>query len=150
VSLVDTTSIRIEDHRTTLSGGTKTEVVIAVGVRDLAERLFRHDPPTPHEIEQAIDRVEDALAATGLRQAVRGDLLTRESQLHSVLGLTATGDRLTRDAVELRFQHIALTSLGHSGLRNELQADRVDAAVLLILRECMHHLGYDGVVRGGG
>jgi len=38
-----------------------------VGARDLAKELFRHDAPTPHEIEQAIDRVEDALAESKFR-----------------------------------------------------------------------------------
>lgn len=149
MNLADTTQIRIEDHRTTLSRGMSTEVVIGVGARDLAEALFRHDPPTPHELEQAIDRVEDALAAIGLRHAVRGDLLMREPQPHAPLGSTAAEDRLTRDEVEARFQRMALASLGHPGLRDGLPADSADAAALLILRECMHHLGYEGVVRRG-
>ena len=149
VNRADTTRILIDDQRTMLSGGTTVEVVITVGARDLAEALFRHDPPAPHEIEQAIDRVEDALAATGLRQAVRGDLLTREPQLHALLGLTVAEDRVTRDEVEARFQRMALASLGHPGLRDGLPADRIAAAALLILRECMHQMGYEGVVRGG-
>ena len=115
----------------------------------LAEELFRHDPPTPHEIEQAIDRVEDALATSGLKHAVRGDLLTRDPQLHALLGLRTSGDRMTRDEVEPRFQRLASASLGHPGLRDGLPAGPA-AAALLILRECMHHLGYAGVQCGDG
>lgn len=143
------TEIRIDDHRTMLSDGAAPEVVVFVGARGLAERLFRHDPPMPYEIEQAIDRVEDALAATGLKHAVRGDLLTRDPQLHALLGLRTAGDRVTRDEVELRFQRLASASLGHPGLRDGLPAGPA-AAALLILRECMHHLGYEGVRREGG
>lgn len=55
------TRIRIEDQRTTLARGMEPDVVIGVRVRDLAEGMFRHDRPTAVEIEQAIDRVEDAL-----------------------------------------------------------------------------------------
>jgi hypothetical protein len=144
------TEIRTEDHRTTLAEGAAPEGVVAVGARGLAEELFRHDPPTPHEIEQAIDRVEDALAASGVKQAVRGDLLTRDPQLHALLGLHTGGDRVTRDEVELRFQRLASASLGHPGLRDGLPADPAAAAALLILRECMHHLGYAGVRREDG
>lgn len=141
------TVLRIEDHRTTLRAGDAPEVVLAVGARGIAEGLFRHDLPTPHEIERAIDRVEDALAATGLKQAVRGDLRTRQPQLHTLLDLRAEGDRVTRDEVEARFQRLASASLGHPGLREGLPAGPAAAAALLILRECLHHLGYEGVLR---
>jgi hypothetical protein len=143
------TEIRIDDHRTTLSDGAAPEVVVSVGARGLAEGLFRHDPPAPDEIERAIDRVEDALAATGLKHAVHGDLLTRDPQLHALLGLRAQGDRVTRDEVELRFQRMASVALGHPGLRDGLPAGPA-AAALLILRECMHHLGDAGVRREEG
>ena len=143
------TEIRIDDHRTTLSDSGTPEVVVAVGARGLAEGLFRHDPPMPYEIERAIDRVEDALAATGLKQAVRGDLLTCEPQVHALLGLRAHGDRVTRDEVELRFQRMASASLGYRGSGDGLTADPAPAA-LLILRECMQHLGYAGVQREDG
>jgi hypothetical protein len=81
--------------------------------------------------------------------AIRGELLTREPQLHALLGLTAAEDRVTRDEVEARFQRMAMASLGYPGLRDGLPPNRVAAAALLILRECMHHLGYGGVAMGG-
>lgn len=143
------TEIRMDEHRTTFSDGAAPEVVVAVGARGLAEGLFRHDPPTSYEIERAIDRVEDALAATGLKHAVRGDLLTRDTQMHALLGLRTAGDRVTRDEVELRFQRLASAPLGHLGLRDGLPTGPT-AAALLILRECMHHLGYAGVRRQDG
>jgi hypothetical protein len=147
VNLADTTRIRIEGQCTTLARRMEPEVVVAVGVRHVAEGLFRHDPPTALEIEQAIDRVEDALTASGLHHAARGDLLARQPELHVLLGLHVAGDRVTRDEVEARFQQFASASLGVPGLSQGLPADRAAAAVLLILRESMHHLGYDGVVR---
>jgi hypothetical protein len=139
--------LRFEDHRTTISHSAGPEVVIAVGVRDIADKLFQHDPPTPLEMEQAIDVVEDALAATDLRQAVRGDLLISDPQLHALLGLQPEGDRVTREETEARFQRLASASLGHAGLLDGLPSGRSAAAALLILRECMHHLGYEGVQR---
>jgi hypothetical protein len=140
------TQIRMEDQRTTFSRDGAPDLVVAAGARGIAERLFRHDPPTPGEIEHAIDTVEDALAATGLRHAARGDLLARDPRLHALLGLQAAGERATRDEVEERFQRLALTALGQPGLAAGLQPGTLAAAELLILRECMHHLGFEGVV----
>lgn len=65
----DSPRLLLSEHRTTLSDGAAPEKVISVGVQDLAAAIFRHDPPSPIEMEQAIDRVEDALMASGLRQA---------------------------------------------------------------------------------
>ncbi len=143
----DATRLLLEDHRTTLSDGVGPAVVIAVGVRDIAEGTFRHDPPHPFELEQAIDRVEDALAASGLRQATRGDLLTYDARLCALLDLGANVDRRTRDEVEDRFQRLASVSLGHPAALADLPPGGDAAAALLILRECMHHLGFEGVRR---
>lgn len=143
------TEIHVEDDRTMLSDGAAPEVVVSVGACGLAEQLLRHDPPTPDSIERAIDRVEDALAATGLKHAARGDLLTRDPQLHALLGLRAAGAHVTRDEVELQFQRLASASLGQRSLPDRLPAGPA-AAALLILRECMHHLGYEGVRRKDG
>lgn len=146
-----TTRLRLEPDRTTLASGTAPEVVIAVGAGDIAARIFRHDPPTSFELEQAIDAVEDALAASGLAHAARGELLIDAALLLGILGLQAEGDRLARDDVEAVFERLASASLGRTGMLAELPAGRDAAAALLILRECMHHLGFEGVrrVRGG-
>ena len=141
------TMLRLEGRHTTLADGIAAEVVLSVGVRSLADALFRHDPPTPFELEQAIDAVEDALTASRLRHAARGDLLTVDPRLLALPGLQAAGARLARDEVEALFQRLASASLGDPGARAGLPPGRDAAAALLILRECMHHLGYDGVRR---
>ena len=135
------TRLRLEGERTTLADGTVPEVVLVVGVRGIADACFRHDPPTPFEIEQAIDVVEDAL------MAAPGELLINDPLLHSLPGLQADGARLARDEVEAIFQRLASASLGNPGALAGLPPGRDAAAALLILRECMHHLGYDAVRR---
>ena len=144
------TTLVFEDSVTTLSDGVSPQVVLAVGIGDLASKVFRHDPPAPSEMEQAIDLVEDALAAMGLKRAERADLLISDEPLCTLLGLQTTGSRVTSEEVEAKFQRLASVSLGHPGLLDSLPADgsggRV-AAALLVLRECVHHLGFAGVVR---
>lgn len=142
-----TTRLRLEPDRTTFAGGTAPEVAIAVGAGDIATRIFRHDPPASFEVEQAIDAVEDALAASGLAHTARGELLIDDPSLLGILGLQAEGDRLARDDVEAVFERLASASLGQTGMLAGLPAGRDAAAALLILRECMHHLGFEGVRR---
>jgi hypothetical protein len=141
------TALQFEDNRTTLSGGTTPQVVLAVGIGDLASKVFRHDPPAPYEMEQAIDLVEDALAATGLKRAERADLLISDEPLCALLGLQTMGNRVTSEEVEAKFQRLASVSLGHPGLLEGLPSSGRVAAALLVLRECVHHLGFAGVVR---
>ena len=144
------TTLQFEDQRTTLSGCTALQVVLAVGIGDLASKVFRHNPPAPYEMEQAIDLVEDALTATGLKRAERADLLISDAPLCALLGLQTTGSRVTGEEVEAKFQRLASVSLGHPGLLDGLPSGGAGgrvAAALLVLRECVHHLGFAGVVR---
>lgn len=143
-----TTRLRFEPDRTMLASGAARDVAIAVGAGGIAEQFFRHDPPTPLELEQAIDAVEDALAAAGLAHAARGELLIDAPLLLGILDLQAEGDHLGREGVEAIFQRLASASLGQTGLLAGLPPDRDAAAALLILRECMHHLGFEAVRRG--
>lgn len=142
------TRIRFEDDSTILSDGEAPDVVLNVGASAIAMRLFRHDPPTPGAIERAIDEVEDGLAATGLKQAMRGDLQVDNPVLFELLGMRLSGERMTREQVEARFQRLASMSLGYPPAKGDPPSDPLAAALLLILRECMHHLGYECLVDG--
>lgn len=140
---VSVTPVLFEPHRTVLRPSGVAEVVLAAGADDLAANLFHHDPPLPGELEAAIDVVEDALAATGLRQADRGVLQVNEPVWGEWLGGCRPDEPCARDLVEAQFQRLASTSLGYPGF---VGGTALAAARLLILRECMHHLGYEAVV----
>ncbi len=116
-----------------------------VGIRDFADNILRHDPPTPAELERAIDVVEDALSGSRLAQAERGALATSDAVLRSMPGLQEAVTGLSREAVEAQFQRLASRSLGAPVAESELPSGREFAAALLILRECMHHLGFDNL-----
>jgi hypothetical protein len=120
-------------------------VLLPLSPRSLAERRFRHDPPTPLELEQAIDEVEDALTATRLASAERGALVTADPHVRALPGLAVAGASLTRDGVEMLFQQLASVALGQPRALAGFATSGEAAATLLILRECMHHLGFDAV-----
>jgi exopolyphosphatase/pppGpp-phosphohydrolase len=132
-----TTLLEVEAHRT---------VTLQVGTQALAETVLRHDPPTPAELEHAIDVVEDALSGLHLAPTDGECLVTADALLLALPGLGAHGGSLTRDAVEQLFQRLASRALGMPMSASELPPGRETAAALLILRECMHHLGFDRVV----
>lgn len=140
-------TLNLEPHRTTLSSATGAEVVIDVGIDTLTGRFFRDDAPTPLDIERAIDAVEEALQATGLRHAHRGELVTNAPSLAALPGLRAQGEILARDEVEVLFQRLSSASMRHAGAGVHPLYTRQTAAALLILRECMHHLAYDALRR---
>ena len=125
---------------------TSSEVVqLALGSALTAEAFFRHDPPTPTELESAIDGVEDEVMR--VRQRLPGDavLQAHGAALREVADAAGVSDALTLDAVEQLFQRLASASLGNPVARHGLPAGKRFVATLLILREFMHHLGFTAV-----
>jgi hypothetical protein len=120
-------------------------ITLAIGPQGLAEAVLHHDLPTPAELERAIDLVEDALTGVHIASAGSDRLVTADTLLLALPGLGPQGGRLTRDAVELLFQRLASRALGTPVPAAELPHGREIAAALLILRECMHHLGFGGI-----
>jgi hypothetical protein len=149
MSTLPPTHIRFDDGCTVLAEPGAAECAVNVGAATIARHWFVQTPPSPAALERAIDAVEDALAASGLKQGLRGDLLPHDPALFDRLGVPPDTERLTRDQVEARFQRLASVSLGHPPQPHDPPTDPEAAALLLVLRECMHHLGFEGVGRGG-
>lgn len=123
-------------------GGVVTLPVSPVG---LTLSALLHDPPSPGELERAIDLVEDALTASRLVNAGHGALVTADALLRRLPGLDTVGGTLMRDDVEMLFQLLASRALGTPVSSARIPEGREMAAALLILRECMHHLGFERV-----
>ena len=149
MKLTDAAWIRFEHVQTTLSSA-GAKVVVPVGAYAIAQRLFRHDPPLSGEIEQAIDVVEEALDSTGLRYSERGDLQSTDPKLLDILGLRAGDILLTCEQVEMQFECLASMTLGQPAARGPTALSSEGDSMLIILRECMHHLGYQGIHRVTG
>ena len=120
-------------------------VRLQVGPQVLAEEVLRHDPPTPTELERAIDLIEDALTGVHVAQPDGACLKTADPLLLKLPGLGTERASLGRDDVESLFQLLASRALGTPVGVVDLPQGREEAAALLILRECMHHLGFDRV-----
>jgi exopolyphosphatase/pppGpp-phosphohydrolase len=139
------TRLRLLARSTLLEFNDGETVTLPVGLRDLAEDVLRHEPPTPAELERAIDVVEDALAGSRLAQGSCGELVTADPFLLALPGLDEPGASLTRDDVESLFQRLASRALGMPASAAGSPHGRELAAAIVIVRECMHHLGFDRV-----
>lgn len=114
-----------------------------LGTDSTARLFFRSDLPRPQELERAIDHVEDELMHA---VAWSGEITTLATEHPLVRGLAHNGPVLQRDSVEASFQRLASGALGDPSALRGLPTGREAAATLLILRELMHHLGFNQVV----
>lgn len=139
------TRLHLGERHTTLARGADASVELAIGPQRLAEEFFRHEPPTPHELERAIDAVEDEVMRARSMRAEGGELVTTDPVLRLFAVAEASVPTLAIDAVERLFQRLASASLGDPSSLRGLPSGREAAAALLILRELMHHLGFSAV-----
>lgn len=138
--------LTFEADRTLLTDGQHGEVNILVGPQILANRYWPRGWPTPLQLERAIDGVESAIEQAKLRPAVRGVLRATESVLILLPGLLIPGAVTSRDTVEAAFSTLAAAT-HTSGYHVRAEASSGEgAAALLILRELMHHLGFQTLV----
>jgi len=144
------TRLVFEPDRTHLAlpatpSGPLKELSLPIGPGRLAAKVFSRELPSPVELEQAIEVVENALDATGLAAEPRGELVTTDAVVRQLPGLAVGHGALSRADVESLFQRLASASLGQPSAALGLPAGREAAATLLLLRELMHHLGFEAV-----
>jgi hypothetical protein len=115
--------------------------------------LFRGDPPSEAEIESAIERVEEAvmplaklLAGATLRA---GDAMTR--RVAAMAAGSEDVDEVSIAAIEALFEQIAMAAR-RGFWAGDQRMDGPTAAAVLIVREFMHHLGFERIElpRGAG
>lgn len=133
----DAAVLAIGPLTTTLSRGAQS-VTLPFGVDTLAA-VLRHAPPAPREIEQAIDVIEEALMRVPPGLHGPGTLVIDGAAWRG----WCDGGPASRTAVEDRFQRLASAALGHPAALASLPGDGASAATLVIVREAMHHLGYE-------
>ncbi len=118
-------------------------VVLGIGSGKLAAEHFRHDPPTPLELENASAAVEDEIARVHTRIARGSRLYTRDAVVRAIALAAGVAPEpemtLALEAVEQAFARLPVRAEG-----------KERAAALLVLRELMHHLGFAAIVVRAG
>ena len=116
----------------------------------LARDLLRHAPPSPLEIERAIERVEDAVMPARARLPAALRLQTDDARLRAMVGAAgaARADApvwLDIDTVEQIFNRLVARAQGRPASQDPLPVDGPSAARLVIVRELLHHWRLDGL-----
>jgi hypothetical protein len=133
-------ALNIGEERTTLAlelPGHRVDM--AIGWKDIVRRYFKHQPPTPLDLEAAIEAVEDEIMRVRHQVPSESTVETADAAIRDIglaAGVAPSDDMtLALEAVEQSFQR--LTKGG---------ADMPDhprfSSTLLILRELMHHLAF--------
>ncbi len=130
--------------------GRKAErLSLGIGAGKTALAFFHHEPPTPDEVEAAINVVEDEVTRAVPLTKNATALYTLDSaakQTARLAGIAGeNGTMLSRENMETVFGRLAALSMGRPVSSDPIPVDARFAAALLILREVMHHLGFDSI-----
>jgi len=146
------TVLHIDDEYSFIAQGTDTAKpeklwVFDIGTEKTADDFFKHFPPTPAEIENAIQMVEDEVMPLHRQLMATSDLYTLDESIQDIARLTVfsevqQGLTLARTDVEQVFNRLAAIISGRPASQDVLPTTNSFAATLLILREVMHHLGF--------
>jgi exopolyphosphatase/pppGpp-phosphohydrolase len=124
-------------------------LVLAIGAQKTAADYFKHGPPTPGEMENAIIAVEDEIARARAVIAGGTPLFAADTILRDIALAAGIPDRppliMTREAVEVTFERLVSTISGRPASRAAIPASAAFATTLLILREFMHHLQFSSI-----
>lgn len=118
---------------------------LPLGTLSLPERLWRHDPPRPAELEAAIAEVEDELMRLVPHLPVGTALHGADPLLHQIVEQAGGGPTLSLEALERLFNRVCAVSEGRPAATEGLPEGPAFAAGVLILREFMHHLAFDAL-----
>lgn len=105
--------------------------------------------PSPVMIENAIQRVEDQIepvarhVPAGARLVASAATLVPLQREGAIAGLHQGAIALVQ--IEREYQSLAARSMGGPSARDRVFDDPAGDALVLILRECLHHLGLDAV-----
>lgn len=125
---------------------------LPLGTASLARQRMRHTPPTPLDIEHAIEQTEDVVIPLAAKLVRTEQLQLRGSgAVLILLGVGAGSDATLHwslDEVEDLFNRIAMVSQGRPSRQEALPTAPEFYAAMVIPRECLHHLRFSEVVVG--
>ncbi len=115
--------------------------------------FFRHQPPTPDEMENAIMMVEDEVYRLRHDILPGAKLYSEDNDIRTIARLAGVAENeqmiLSLEAVEQTFDRLALVINGRPASFEGIPDGNDFAATLLILREFMHHLKFTEIVLKG-
>jgi len=120
------------------------QIVLPIGYNSIAVGYFKHTIPTVSEVDYAINVIEDALMSNKAL-VNNSEQLYASSALLSGLLIANVGAKnvFSRQEIEELFTQYANVSMGVPQLRYGIEVNSIDFALLLLVRETMHHLNFE-------
>lgn len=145
--------LHIGEDRTCVAAGTGVEpdqvLILEIGSSLTSSNFFKHNPPSPLEIENAIMVVEDEVTRAREITVGRASLHSTDELVYEIAKMAGCSENLaitlTIEQVEKLFDQLAARSEGRPSSQVDIPDDPKFAATLLILREFMHHLQFDDI-----
>jgi exopolyphosphatase/pppGpp-phosphohydrolase len=153
LNLVDNTPIsilHISSDCTAIASGHDELVdikILGIGSEQVATNFFKHNPPTPGEVENAIQTVEDEVMSLSKLLPTNSYLYTSDNTIRTISMQKSTSFdevevTLTRPEMEQIFGRLAAIISGRPASSDSLPTEITFASTLLILREIMFHLNF--------
>nr|WP_321451886.1 hypothetical protein [uncultured Carboxylicivirga sp.] len=122
------------------------ELSLPIGYNYIRSTYFKHELPTEAEIEYAINYIEDELMSNKALLNTNDQLISADENIVNLFrknGLTEL--RYARQRVEDLFNQYAYIVMGASPVISGIEVNQQDVAIILILREILHHLDFDSI-----
>ena len=122
------------------NGKLENELLLNIGVDKIVRSFFKNEIENEGEIENAINYIEDILMSLK-------ELRNNNEELYCVdlLAWKILGDKMefSRQEIEEIFTKYAIQSLGQISSHSTIKMNHKKYAVILIIREIMHHLNFE-------
>ncbi|MCL6315217.1 hypothetical protein [Pectobacterium atrosepticum] len=151
---VPVTVLCIGEQQTTVICGTASlpsaTLQLTIGFDKTAATFFKHLPPTPDEMELAIMAVEDEVTRIRHDIPAGSALFSFDPTLMAIAQISGVeedaGWRLPQDDMERTFKRLERVMMGSPAAWEGIPLENAFSARLLILREFMHHHGFDSAL----
>ncbi|MCK3685093.1 hypothetical protein [Maribellus sp. YY47] len=118
-------------------------ITLNLGYRTVAETFFKHLIPNEAEIDHAINFIEDEIMRHNELFEANDTLFTSDNKVVGIFSKNGLSDlHYSRQTTEDLFSSYARVIMGAPASLLNAEITRDDVAIILILREVMHHLGF--------
>ncbi|MCU4164887.1 hypothetical protein [Carboxylicivirga caseinilyticus] len=140
---IDNDQVRFQFYK---SDSETYEISLPIGFDYIVKTFFKHEIPSESDIEYAINYIEDELMSKKELISFNENLITEDKGIKDLFlknGLTES--IYSRQRVEELFNQYAYIVMGASPVISGIEITPKDVAVILLLREIMHHLDYRNI-----
>lgn len=124
----------------------RNEIIINIGFQKIAKNYFKRSIPSESEVEYAINYIEDELMR--FKELINnGEVLFSNNEIIMDIFSSQNSDKneYSRQTIENLFTKYANLSMNNLNISTNLDITHEKYAILLILREIMHHLDFEKI-----